>query len=111
MSTEKITYEGKQYPIKVGYYALKHASRELQKEGGKELEMETLLSGQLENYEPILYHAMVMGARLEKKELDLKREDMEFVLDECLWQFIEILPKFFPSKVQEKLGNQTGSTQ
>lgn len=92
-----ITYKKKKYPIKVGYYALKHASQELRKDTqSADLDMETLMSGNMENYEPLLYHALVMGARLESKELTLAREDMEFVLDECLFEFIEILPTFFP---------------
>jgi hypothetical protein len=98
--TENINYKGKKYPVSVGYYALKHASREVTKEGGTDLSMDAIMSGNLENYEPLLYYSLVMGARLENQVLDLEREEMEFMLNECLWEFLEVLPKFFP-----KLGN------
>lgn len=93
--TETIKYKGVEYPFKVGYYALKHTSRELKAATGKEIELEKLLSGEMENYEPLLWHSLVMGHKLEDKDLTLKREDMEFVLDECLWEFIGKVPNFF----------------
>ena len=95
--TERIKYKGKQYPISVGYYALKHASREAQEKGQSDISMEAIMSGNLENYEPLLYFSLVMGAKLEGTELDLSREEMEFVLNECMWDFIALIPKFFPT--------------
>jgi len=100
--TEIIIYNKKEYPISVGYYALKHTSRELTKDGKENLSMEAILSGNIESYEPLLYYSLVMGAKKEGQTLDLTREDMEFMLDECLWKFIEILPKFFPQGNVEK---------
>jgi hypothetical protein len=101
---EYINYEEKQYPIKVGYYALKHASRELKEKSGKALDMENIFSQDLEVLEPLLYYSLVLGARKEKQELDLVREDMEFVLDECLTEFTALIPKFFPQT--EDLGKE-----
>lgn len=95
--TEIIKYKKKEYPISVGYYALKHASREAQEKGQQDLSMESIMSGNLENYEPLLYYSLVMGAKLEEQELDLTRDDMEFVLNECMWDFIALIPKFFPT--------------
>ena len=103
MSVEFITYKEKKYPIKVGYYALKHAGKELSVDG-KAMDMDKLLSGEMENYEPLLFHALVMGHRLEGRVMELKREDMEYMLDECLFKFITVLPNFFPKT--DEVGKQ-----
>lgn len=113
---EYISYKNKKYPVRVGYYALKHATREVEeKNPGVKVEMEDVLSGNMEIYEPLLFHSLVMGAKAMDKELtDIKREDMEFVLDECLFEFIAIIPKFFPGgsesdglgKLPKKMGKK-----
>ena len=95
--TELITINKKQYPLRMGYYALKHTSVEVKEKTGKELNMENMMEGGIEILEPLLFHSLVMGAKAEEKELDLKREDMEFVLDECMAAFMELMPKFFPT--------------
>jgi hypothetical protein len=43
-----------------------------------------------------LYYSLVSGARQEGIEMNLKFEDMEFMLDEVMFQFTEAIPKFFP---------------
>jgi hypothetical protein len=95
--TENLKYENKDFPISVAYYALKHTSRELTAEGQEDLSIDQILSGNLESYEPLLWYSLVAGHKKEGKELTIQREDMEMMLDDVLWQFIALIPKFFPT--------------
>lgn len=103
---EYIEYQGERLPIRVGYYALKHTISELEKvsKTKENITMETLLAGDIGAYEPLLWYSLQMGARATGVELKYKREEVEFILDECMFQFIEILPKFFPGEKQIKAG-------
>jgi hypothetical protein len=93
---KNIEYKGKQYPVRVSYYALKKTQQEMKNQkDGKELTMEQIMSGDIETYEPLLYYALMAGHHFENKELEIKREEIEWVLDECLNHFIELLPSFF----------------
>lgn len=111
---EQITYNNKQYPFRVGYYAIKHASLEIKETTGKELSMDDIFSEEagMEIYEPLLYHSLVVGAKVTDIPLDLKREDMEFVLDFCLFEFVSKLVTFFPTAADAgKLGKGNKSPQ
>lgn len=94
-----LKYRGKEYPIKLGNYSL----RRFQEENGVDLsnakEDESL-------YEPLLFFALKQGARYEKQELDLVREDMIDVLDDCMMEFIQAIPKFFIDSIPEELREQ-----
>ena len=84
-----IKYNGKVYPYRVGYRALKHVKSEL----GREYEHdETEMD--YEGLECLFWHAIEGEHIKQKKELDLKREDMEFVLDECLPDLISSIVAF-----------------
>ena len=103
---ENIKYNGKEYPVKIGYYALKHTSKELaEKTNNKDMSMEDVLSGDITVYEPLLYYSLVMGAKVMNTELDIEREEMEFVLDGCLFDFQQMVIDSFP-KPQE-VGKQS----
>ncbi len=95
---EFLTIKKRKYPIAVSYYALKHTSAEIEATKGAKLSMEDIVGGDLVYLEPLLYYSLVAGARKEEQELDIKREDIEFILDDVLWQFLEIIPKFFPQQ-------------
>jgi len=94
--TEQIAINKKKYPVRLGYYALKHTSIEVKEKIGKELNMDNMMEGGIEILEPLLYFSLISGAKAEKEELDIEREDMEFILDECMQEFMDMLPKFFP---------------
>lgn len=89
--TESIDYKGKNYPVKIGYYAMKKAGDELKQTTGQELTLDSIMSAGIEVLEPVLYYGLVMGHELEGKELDLPREKMEFVLDACLPQVMALI--------------------
>lgn len=97
---EYITYKKKKYPVRVSYFALKHMSKET---GGK-MEMEDIGSMDIEMYEALLFFALQAGAKASDIEFNFKREEMEMVLDECLMEFVGVIPKFFPKQSGEVEG-------
>jgi hypothetical protein len=92
-----INYKGKKHPVKIGYYVLKM----LKAETGKEI-TDVFQEGNtnLEIYEPLLFYALKKGAKDTDQEFAFKMEDMEDVLDDCLFDFIAMLPDFFPQLQQ-----------
>lgn len=92
MSVEYITYKKKKYPVRVGYRALKN----LKANHGKDLESFGKEEDNMETYEPLLFYALESGAKAEGKPFKFKMVEMEDVLDECFFEFIGLLPKFFP---------------
>lgn len=107
--TDTINYNGKRYPIKIGYYALKHSANEM-KEQGVTLKLSDILSSDLEKLEPVLFYSLVMGARLEKQELDITREETEFVLDQCFREFVQLIPAAFKREFADNPENETPET-
>lgn len=106
--TAQISYNGKNYPLKVGFYALKHTSNELKAKEGRDIKMTDVLSDDISILEPLLYHSMVMGAKLEGQTLDITREDAEFVLDAVFGDFLAMIPEFFKTmykKTEEPAAN------
>lgn len=90
MAVEYITIKEKQHPIKLGYTAYK----KLQKK--HKISIEDISSLNWENYEPALFYALEMGAKLDGVKFEFKMADMEMVLEDCLWDFVALIPKFFP---------------
>lgn len=86
---EYIDYKGEKYPLRISYYAIKHFQDETQ----KSLE---LIDSEMGLIEPLLWYSLVAGHKAEDKELTLKREEIEFMLDETLDQFNSIIVSFFP---------------
>ena len=103
-SVEFIEYNGKKYPIKLGIYSLML----LQNREGISLDD---INTNPELYQPILFMALQQGAQITKEPLDLVKEDMSLVLDECFVEFTTILPKFFPEDMLEKLMEVGGMVQ
>jgi hypothetical protein len=107
--TDSINYLGESLPVKVGYYAVKHTNREIKEKTGTDLSMEGLLSGDIEVMEPLLYHSLAMGFRLEKRVFDIPREDTEFILDVCFFDFLKLVQKFKPEEAL--LGKSEGEAE
>lgn len=94
-----ITFRKKKYPVKLGYAALKKFKADVNKSVEKALQEDDL-----EIYEPLLFYALEMGHKYTEKEfkfLDsgkpITKKDMEMVLDDCMFEFIELIPSFFPT--------------
>ena len=92
MSVEHITYNGEKLPVKLGYYSLMM----LQKEHGVAMEQ---LEGDLSLYQPLLFYALKQGHKATGKEFTFKMEDMGDILDDCFFEFVGVIPKFFPEDV------------
>jgi hypothetical protein len=108
MLIKYIEYEGKKYPVRVGYYAL----RMFQEETGKTIS--ELKQEDLKDYETLLFYSMKQGHKKRGLEFTFKQEDMIDVLDECFFQFVEMIPLFFPSGTQQEaknLGKQKNPTK
>jgi hypothetical protein len=84
-----ITYKDQKWPVRISYYCIKKFGQET---GKKIEEIETDIS----LLEVLLWYGLVAGHQAEKQPLTLKREDMEFVLDESMTEFNEIILSFFP---------------
>jgi len=92
MLIKYIKYEGKEYPVRVGYYAM----RKFKESTGKT--MDQITEQDIEAYEDILFYALEQGHKKTGKTMPFKREDMIDILDECFFEFMEIIPEFFPDK-------------
>jgi len=93
-----LTYQGDKWPLRVSYYALK----QYQLETGKGIET---LEEDISNLEILLDYSIKAGCKAENKEYTLKREDMEFMLDESLSDFNHIITSSFATgsgKAQDK---------
>lgn len=95
-----ITYKGKKLPIKIGYMALKALKAKTQKS------LADISSDDLEVYEVILFYALKQGAYEENIAFTWKEEDMEYILDDCFFDFVAKIPLFFPDAKKAMAPNQ-----
>ena len=89
-----ITFKKEQYPVRLSYRAIKN----IRARTGKGIEM---AEGDMAMYETILYYSLVSGHKYTDTVMKLTEEQMEDVLDECFYEFVKILPQFFPNPVEE----------
>jgi len=88
---EFLTYKEVKYPVRISYYALKMFKKETDKE------LENIISNNdIELLEPLLFYALEAGAKACDKENKVKREDVQWMLDEIWQDFITVIAKFFP---------------
>ena len=103
MAVEYITIKKELLPIQLGYEAFK----KLQKK--HKISIEDVSSLNWENYEPALFYALEMGHAAEHEtdgvKFELKLADMPKLLNECLWEFIALMPSFFPDIDEELAKN------
>ncbi len=95
-----ITYKEQKYPVRVSYLALK----KLKATTGKALA--DVANDDFEVYEKLFYYAMVSGANAVDEKLKFEETDMEDILDECFMEFMELIPLFFPKKVDLETGKE-----
>jgi hypothetical protein len=103
-----LEYKKDKLPVRLSYRALKALK-------GKDLgklvtggDSGAVLDDEL--FEDLLWAGLRSGHAYEEKELKLKREDMEDVLDNCFFEFVQIIPLFFAKEKStpevEKKGNE-----
>lgn len=84
-----ISFKNQQWPIRVSYYAIKKFQEETKKDISEVDKDISLL-------EVLLWYSLIAGHTATGVPVTLKREDMEFILDESMVEFNEILMSFFP---------------
>ncbi len=92
-----LEYEGKKYPVRVSYYAIKMLKEDI----GRSLI--GMADDDFEAQELLLYYSLKMGARKTGEEFTLTKLDMENMMDEVYMDFMKIIPEFFPKNEQAKV--------
>lgn len=87
-----LTIGGKKHPIRISYFALKM----LKAEAGVSLE-DIAKQDDFSAYETLLFYSLMQGAKVTNQEFTIKREDIEMIMDEVFFDFIKLIPVFFPS--------------
>lgn len=92
-----ITYQEKQLPIRITFNTLYKAGAE----SGKDFTEDFM---HYELFEPLLWYSLRAGHYATGQKLEYKRDDMEFMLDDCLQNFIKLIPEFFPEAEKQGAG-------
>ncbi len=106
MAVEYIKWKNKKYPIKIGYNAIV----KLQQEYGASMDA---IQGDLSLYKPLVFYSLEIGHEIQKKELTLTMDDMKWLLEDCFWDVVGLIPKFFPdemSKMMEEAGTKKSTS-
>jgi hypothetical protein len=82
---------GKDHPVRISYYALKM----LKEKTGKSLEQ--MSDTDFETYEVLLYFSLEKGAQKQGIPFTFTMEDMEDVMDQVFFDFMRMVPEFFPN--------------
>ena len=98
-TTEDITYKGVKWPVRISYYALKQFT----KDTGVDIRD---IDKDVSYLETLLWFGLIAGCNAVDRELTLKREEMEFILDESMAEFNEAIIKFFPTGKPETIGDK-----
>lgn len=93
---EYVNYKGEKYPVRVYYKSIML----FQKETGKTIDK---VDNDLEALGVLFYYALQRGYEIEGKVFKLTKEDAVDMLDECWFEFLAAVFKFFPTA--EKVGN------
>jgi hypothetical protein len=97
-----LKYKGQDIPIRVSYYALKMLKEKL----GKSLM--DITDDDFDAWEVLLFYSLESGYRGIDKPFPYKEQkDIMDVADEVFFDFMEILPQFFPH-IEKFLKNQQG---
>jgi hypothetical protein len=99
---EFITYKKEKHPIRLSYRVFKGMKAEM-----GDVDLDKLQSLDTAVMETMLWHGLISGYKSEDKVMPFTREEMEDILDECFYEFLKLIPLFFPkAKVNEsQLGN------
>jgi len=109
-SVTKAKPEGtkKKYPVRVSYYALKMLKEDL----GHGLSI-TDDGTDYEAYETLLFYALKKGHQKVTPEVEFpfKKEDMEDIMDEVYFEFMQIVPEFFSDSTLEAKKERKGKDE
>lgn len=91
-------------PVRIGYSALKRYKEKTDKSLMDKDGLDNMMSGDLEY---LLFYSLQSGFRATKQKMELEFSDMEFVLDECMFDFVKMIPAFFPKDDSKKKEDKT----
>ena len=103
MAVEYVTINGGSHPIQFGYEVFEV----LQKK--HKIQIDDISSLNWSNYRPALFYSLRQGAIAAGVEFTWKLEDMGEALNECLWEFVALMPLFFPD-VEAEMAKRSGAT-
>lgn len=89
-----ISYKDNKWPLRISWYAL----REFQKDTGRKIEE---LGNDMADMESLLWFSLIAGHTALEMPMTLKREDMQWILDESMEEFNQILTDSFPLPVDQ----------
>lgn len=107
MIVGSVKYRGEDLPVNVSFFVIRQFKEETGKDMSEVIKDPFLL-------EPLLYYALVSGAKKEGNKrkflwfewtqfkFKYKRSEVDFILDECLDQFVKIINKVQPEASKKK---------
>ena len=93
-----LNYNKEKIPFRISYLAISG----WQKETGKGLDDLEDIDKDMSLIEPLVFHSIDAGYRVNKQVNPFKREDIGLILDECLFDFIDGMGSFFQKGVKQK---------
>ncbi len=99
-----LAIRGEQHPIRLSYYALKMLKEKL---GISVTEMK---DDDYKAYECLLYYSLKKGAEVEGKEMPFDEDEMENVMDEVFFEFVALIPSFFP-QIESQIKQTKGGSK
>lgn len=97
-----LKYENKKIPYRVSYGSL----NEWQKETGKSIDDLENIDHDLQMLEPLFYHCVTLGYKVNKQESPYTREELEMVLDANWLDFMAGVGDFFQKGVTKAIPAQ-----
>jgi hypothetical protein len=85
-------------PYRVSYYAIQKTSNEIKERTGMEFSIEDLETADISILESLLYFSIQAGIHFSDSDLKIERDEIIWILDYCMSDFISGLQKFFPDK-------------
>ena len=90
-----ITWKEKEIPIKISYYAIKNFQEETKETIGK------IDENHIHLLEVLVWYGIIAGYKSEGRELDIKREDVEWILDDSLTQIYGAISNQLPGSTNK----------
>ena len=100
-----LKYQGKDYPVRVSYYALKMT----QAKTGKSISDASSIP--YDAYEDLLFYSLKKGHEKAEIPFELKRGEMEDFMDEVFFKFVKMIPEFFKEETDEPEPNAAGDPE
>lgn len=94
-TVQYISYKGQKWPLRISYYCIKKFQEETKRDISE-------IDKDLSLLEVLLWYGLVAGHTAENVPMTLKRDEMEFILDESMMEFNDLLMSFFPLAGESK---------